>query len=416
MTRRPRRVGRDHRGRRPGGAQPHRHAALRRRIAPAEPVDVAQPHRGRAERRPRPHDDLGPRGIEPDHEERFAVAGRRFGEAEPAPLADRVVHDAGMAAEDAARQVDDVAALPRFGAQPRDEVAVAARGHEADVLAVGLVRHGEAEAAGEVPRFRLGQAAEREAQDVELRRRGGIQEVALVPRRFAGPEQPAPPVAEGAGRDIVAGRHGVGPEVEGRVEQVGELDVLVAAHAGDGRFAAEIAVGEGRDHLLAEPALVIEHVMRDVERGRHRPGIVDVPARAAAALAGGALALVVELQRDADDVVAVALQQRRHHRRIHPARHGHDDPRRGWRLGDVERVEGGRVMHRQQRRESLVGQAPDLTPPGGFIQPRDSPRHPARCRPNGGISRGARLAQAGPDRSWHRCRRARFTRSKPKTY
>ena len=39
----------------------------------------------------------------------------------------------------------------------------------------------------------------------------------------------------------------------------------------------------------------------------------------------GRRAVVVKLQRDADDVVALGLEQRRRHRGIDAARHGDDD-------------------------------------------------------------------------------------------
>ena len=53
----------------------------------------------------------------------------------------------------------------------------------------------------------------------------------------------------------------------------------------------------------------------------------------------GRRAMVVKLQRDADDVVALGLEQRRGHRRIDAAGHGDDDPGlRGRALG-VEAVE-----------------------------------------------------------------------------
>ena len=68
--------------------------------------------------------------------------------------------------------------------------------------------------------------------------------------------------------------------------------------------------------------------MRDAERLGDAAGVVDVLAGAAGALAVHGGAVVVELQRDADDVVALALQQRRDDRGIDAARHGDDDARR----------------------------------------------------------------------------------------
>ena len=50
--------------------------------------------------------------------------------------------------------------------------------------------------------------------------------------------------------------------------------------------------------------------MGNAELGRDVAGVVDVLAGAAGALAMGRRTMVVELQRDADDVVAFRLQKR----------------------------------------------------------------------------------------------------------
>ena len=123
----------------------------------------------------------------------------------------------------------------------------------------------------------------------------------------------------------MAGRQRVGAEVARGLEQVGELDRLVAGDAGHRRLAGEVAVGEAVDHRLAEAALVVEHVVRNAERLGDAARVVDVLAGAAGALAVRRRAMVVELQRDADDVVALGLEQRRDDRGIDAAGHGDDD-------------------------------------------------------------------------------------------
>ncbi len=152
----------------------------------------------------------------------------------------------------------------------------------------------------------------------------------------------------------MAGRHGVGAEVTGRVQEIGEFDVLIAAHARDGRFARDITLGKRGDDLVAEAAFIIEHVVRDPEFRRHRTGIVDIASGAAGSFARGGFGStgVVELQGDADDVVAVAGQQCGHHRGVDATRHRDDDPGRSGGLRKSERVQGKSVFHRQQRRET----------------------------------------------------------------
>jgi hypothetical protein len=69
--------------------------------------------------------------------------------------------------------------------------------------------------------------------------------------------------------------------------------------------------------------------------------VMDVLTGAAGALAMGGRAMIVELQRDADDVVALGLQQRGRHRGIDPAGHGDDDPGILGAAVEVQTVEHG---------------------------------------------------------------------------
>src|SRR6185437_2943590 len=67
---------------------------------------------------------------------------------------------------------------------------------------------------------------------------------------------------------------------------------------------------------------VVQHIMWNADPLGNIARIVNVLTGAACALAMGRRAMVVELQRDADDVVTLRLQQRRRHRGIDAARHG----------------------------------------------------------------------------------------------
>src|SRR3546814_20607 len=115
--------------------------------------------------------------------------------------------------------------------------------HEADVLAVRLVGDDEAEARGLAAHRVLLHATERKAQEVELAARGGEEEVALIAARIDRTVQLCPRRTQ-LPLNIVAGRQAVGAEVARGRQQVAELDRLVAAHAGDRRLAAQVAVGE----------------------------------------------------------------------------------------------------------------------------------------------------------------------------
>src|SRR5690606_4987553 len=103
--------------------------------------------------------------------------------------------------------------------------------------------------------------------------------------------------------DVMSCREDVGDKLGCGLEQLPELDLLVAGDARNGGLAGEIAVGERGDHRVLEAVLVVQDVMRNVELLGHSPGIVDVLTGAAASVAGRCRSVIVELQGDADDIV-----------------------------------------------------------------------------------------------------------------
>src|SRR5262249_58248312 len=125
-------------------------------VAAPPPLAPAPPPPPRAPRPARPAPPGARRRTEPPHVERMAG-----GEAQPPPLADGEMDDAGMSAQHAAVEIDDVARLGRARLEPLDHLRIAARRHEADVLAVVLVGDREVEPARKLPRLGLGLVAER---------------------------------------------------------------------------------------------------------------------------------------------------------------------------------------------------------------------------------------------------------------
>src|SRR6516164_333349 len=305
----------------------------------AQPIDLTQPHPAGAQRLARPDHHAARRRIEPHHIERMAG-----GDAESPPLADGEMDDAGMSAQHAAVEIDDLARLGCAGLEPLDHLGVAARRHEADVLAVVLVGNREAEPARQLARLGLGLVAEREAERLELLARGGKEEIALIALLLARAIERAAAVRAWPRGDVMTGRQYLGAELARGREQIAELDRLVALDARHRRLARHIAFGEAVDHHFLEAALVVEHVVGNADPLRHRARVIDVLAGAAGTLAMGRGAMVVELQRDADDVVALGLEQRRRDRGIDATRHGDDHAGGLRRAFEVEAVEHLRLF------------------------------------------------------------------------
>jgi len=266
-------------------------------------------------------------------------------EPEAAALADRIMDDSGVSADDSALEVDDIAGEGRVGPQPGDEIAVMALRHETNVLAVVFLRDGEPESAGEIADLPLRIAAERKTNEIELLGRGREKEVALVALHIARAVEAARSVGLAAGLDVVAGRQRVGTEIASNLNEIDELDRLVAGDAGHRGRARGIGLGEGENHPLAEAALEIEDVMGDAEAGRDLAGVVNVAAGAAGLAPGKRGPVVVELHRDADDIVAPSRQQRRNHRGINAPGHGDDDKRVRRRPRQTE-IQGWEWAHR----------------------------------------------------------------------
>ena len=221
--------------------------------------------------------------------------------------------------------IDDRTAGIGIGPQFLDQRRIIAVGDEADILAVGFARYAEAEFRRQFAHARLGQAAERKAQIIELRLRRREQEIALVARRIGSAVQLSPARPHHPA-DIMAGRQAIRAEIARGGEQIGEFRPHVALNARDRGATRQIFVGEAIDHRFAEARFMVEHIMRDAQPIAHRARIANVAAGAARPCTTDRFAVIVELQRDADRLCSGARGECGHHRRIDPARHRHDDP------------------------------------------------------------------------------------------
>ena len=94
---------------------------------------------------------------------------------------------------------------------------------------------------------------------------------------------PVRPVDEGR---VVPRADGIEAQFDRTLQQGGELDLLVAAHAGVRRAAGPVLGHEVVDDVVAEPLGEVPHVERDAEAVRRPAGVHRVLDRAAAAAAG----------------------------------------------------------------------------------------------------------------------------------
>ena len=72
-------------------------------------------------------------------------------------------------------------------------------------------------------------------------------------------------------------------------------------------------------------ALEVDDVVGDADAGGDAPRVVQVVDRAAGPEADLSLALVIQLHREADHLVALLRQERSGHRGVDAAGHGYDD-------------------------------------------------------------------------------------------
>ena len=253
--------------------------------------------------------------------------GRR--DADSAALADGEVVVAAVAADHAARAVEDVALAVVEVAVAPQESGLALAGEEAEVLALGLAGDREFVAGCDLPHLGLGQLGQRETEPRQHRRRQAGEHVALVLGRVgAGGEQRAVLVADDS--RVVAGDQPFGSEPFGEVGHRREPHLAVADDAGIWRRPGRVAGEVGADDPATEVLLEIEGDVGDVDRVGDGSGAEDRLGRAAGLRPVGLL-VGPELDRDPDDVGATLPFEQRRDRAVDSARHRDGDAALAWR-------------------------------------------------------------------------------------
>ena len=212
---------------------------------------------------------------------------RRATRPEALALADREAVDAVVACRARARRRRRSSPARRRPARALDERRVVAVGDEADLLAVRLVGDAAARAARAYSRTSsLSSVADREharARAAPASARTG---------NTTGPSPASTPRCStiAAGRRValdarvVAGRDRVGAEAAARARRsVANFRSLLQCAQGIGVRPAAYSRDEVRDDLLVELPLEVHDVVRNVDRRRDAPRVVQIVERAAAA-------------------------------------------------------------------------------------------------------------------------------------
>jgi hypothetical protein len=124
---------------------------------------------------------------------------------------------------------------------------------------------------------------------------------------------------------VVAGRDVVEAERLGAGHQGAELDLAVALQAGVRRVALSVFAYEVLDHELPELAPVVEDIVGNAELGADATSALGHLLRAAQTLFESLVIAIPKVHRDASDLVAGLVQQRRRERAVDAAAHGDHD-------------------------------------------------------------------------------------------
>ncbi len=248
----------------------------------------------------------------------IAVAVAAAADADALALPQRVERQADVLADGLAVRRPDRAGLGRQVAV--EEVAKRPLADEADAGGIFLPGVGQADLGGDLAHARLGHLAQREQRAGELRLVQAVQEVALVLGVVERLEQ-----LEAATRlahaGVVAGGDRVRTQRHGVVEEGLELDLGIAQHIRVGRAAGGVFAQEVGEHAVLVFGGKVDRLDVHADQVGHRHHVDPV-------LAGRAVLAVVivfpVLHEQADDLVALLLEQPRRDGGIHPAGHADD--------------------------------------------------------------------------------------------
>ncbi len=128
-------------------------------------------------------------------------------------------------------------------------------------------------------------------------------------------------------------------------KEISKFDKLIAGNTRDRRFTACIRGGKTINYFFPKLCLIVEDKVGNAEACGDRARILDILTCAASSLAMCRFSMVIKLKGDADDVIALILEQGGDHAGVDSARHGDNDTRLLWRLRHRREARGRAHSH-----------------------------------------------------------------------
>ena len=119
--------------------------------------------------------------------------------------------------------------------------------------------------------------------------------------------------------DVMARGHAICVKIFGRLQQIFEFHTLIAANTGHGCRPSQVTFGKIADNRFAKFILIVQNIMRKIELFRHAARVVNVAASAACTLFSECCSMVIKLERNANNIIALRRQFGRNNRAINPA-------------------------------------------------------------------------------------------------
>ena len=138
--------------------------------------------------------------------------------------------------------------------------------------------------------------------------------------------------------DIMPGCHAISVKVLGGLQQVFEFYPFIAANAGYRGSARKIAFGKIINYSFTEFSFIIKYIVRKIQVLRHASRVMNITPCATGSFFGQCSTMVIELQCDAHNIIALLRQIGCHNRAVDATRHGHNNASVFGSLGKSERV------------------------------------------------------------------------------